>query len=230
MGNHVGFGLPGEARGQINPGPQQSENKRRCDGIAYPDVPYFRHSLRHKMPHPEIAKQQIAQHQCYTHAPHQWKRGCLLSAPGLCGGAPLLGLRWNPVGRDRLRVDERRIHGLLEYGGGLRDHADRALDGHRKHQPQSNQGPKGADAPPRGLLQKQPQDNHRNNQPIRHQADMDEFRKYNTHIHPSSAWSIICLTSSRSSSVNGRLLENAARNAGKEPWNAVSTNCSLCME
>ena len=59
-----------KAGGQIDPGLQQSKNKWRCDGIAYPNVPRFRHGFRHKMPHPEIAKQQIAQHQCYTHAPH----------------------------------------------------------------------------------------------------------------------------------------------------------------
>ena len=70
VGNHIGFGLPGEAGWQINPGPQQSENKGRCDGIAYPNVPRFRHGFRHKMPHPEIAEQQVTQLGIHGSAPY----------------------------------------------------------------------------------------------------------------------------------------------------------------
>ena len=82
---------------------------------------------------------------------------------------------WGHVGGDHLWVDQVCVNGLLNNGCGLGDHADRAFDGNRHHQPQSDNQPENTGDPPGRFFQGQPKNDYRKDQPICHQTDADEF-------------------------------------------------------
>ena len=178
------------------------------------------------MPHSKVAKQQIPQHRHNSGAPYRRQH----RSAGFRGADACRSLRKRSNVRihcrHRLHMNQGCIDRLLKGNRCLWNQADRAFNGERQQQPDRHNRPQNADNPLRCFLEKKAEKDYRKNQPVRPNTVFNNCPE--DHYSPSPASSIIFRTRSRSASVSARLFVNAARNAGKEPWKVLSTNCWLC--
>ena len=187
MGDHIFPVRLGQTGGQIDLGPEQTQDKGGCHRVTDPDILLIRHRFPHKTPHSEIAEHEMAQHQKNAASPYKRdhrNRGTAADdwiAPFFLRG------RRGGIGRDRLRMDQTGVHRLLNDSGGLRDQADRALNGNGNHQSHRHNCPEDTADPPGSFFQQGTEENDRQDQPIRQNADAHKLRKNRFHIHSSPA-------------------------------------------
>ena len=242
MGQHIVHLSLVHAAGQIDAGPQDTQQEGRCDRVAQPDILPQTHALPHTVPQPQGADKAVQQQRTAHRQPdHHIGRHIPCDGMGRIRRRVLLHRR-DPRRADGLHIQLDR--GLIAAGVNILEicHAAGILHGgrsghligrHRRlqadgtDQPHRHQCPQQTGDPPGRLFQQQPQHQHRQDQPSGSHAHVGQLHKDLVHTQPSPASSIIRRSSSRSSSVSFRPCVKAAINAGSDPSKLSATYCWL---
>ena len=191
VGQNAGPALAVQALRQVDPGPEQPQQKGGVDLPAQPDAVSLRHGLRYTAAQPQPAHQGPEEQE--RHADKPERRAAGGDPPGIAHGPGDALIDVVPqVVVDR-RAEEWQaavypggagVQGCL--GDGLRagDEAQGALDGEGAQQPQPHQPPQQAPCGLGGPFQRQTQDDDRQNQPSRRDTPVPEGQKQVFHITP----------------------------------------------
>ncbi|MPM28491.1 hypothetical protein SDC9_75017 [bioreactor metagenome] len=163
-----------DSRGQINAGPEDSQNKRGIYRVTEPDILPQEHRLPYPAPQTQIAEHRVQRQQDSPRKPYPCEKFRTGTHGRACGFADN-GI-YGPVKRLNTALQLKLVRIFCGRGGaginalhrdGLRtgNQAEHAFHRKRKNQPDRDQRPKDTGHPPWRSFHNEPQHNYRQNQP-----------------------------------------------------------------